>query len=142
MKTLLAVDDSRIVRTMIVRHLTGLDVTVVEAEDAQEGLWEARRRRPDLILLDITLPVMDGWQALKELRKGEATKSTPVIMLTTESDCDSFVKGGNLDVASCLAKPFRRETIRSEVGKALGATEEEQAGSESNAPIKTSRLER
>jgi CheY-like chemotaxis protein len=134
MKTLLAVDDSRIVRTMIARHLTGLNVTIVEAVDGQEGVWAARRRRPDLILLDITLPVMDGWQALKELRKDAATRSTPVIMLTTEPNCNSCEPAADLDVCSCLVKPFRRETIRMEVGKALGASAEKHKGEASNAP--------
>jgi len=133
MKTLLAVDDSRIVRTMLARHLTGLNLTIVEAVDGQEGVRVARRRRPDLILLDVTLPVMDGWQALKELRKDEATKSTPVIMLTTEPDCNFSEPAADLDVCSCLMKPFRRETIRMKVGKALGARAEKHGGEASNA---------
>ncbi len=69
MSTVLTIDDSKVVRTMVARHLQPYGCTVVEAQNGVEGLEAARQHRPDLILLDVTMPVMDGRQCLAELRK-------------------------------------------------------------------------
>lgn len=121
MKTVLTVDDSKVVRSMVTRHLQPYGCTIVEATNGQEGVDMARAHAPDLILLDVTMPVMDGRQALAELRKDPATRAIPVIMLTAESGRDLVVEIAKLGVSGYIVKPFQQGTFDKEVGKVLGA---------------------
>jgi two-component system, cell cycle response regulator len=128
MKTVLTVDDSKVVRSMVARCLESYGCRIVEATNGQEGVAAARQHKPDLILLDITMPVMDGRQALAELRKDVACAAIPVIMLTAESGRDIVLEIARMGVTGYIVKPFQKETFDTEVGKVLGAAE-------SNAPI-------
>lgn len=121
MSTVLTVDDSKVVRTMVTRHLQHYGCTIVEATNGQEGVDMARAHKPDLVLLDVTMPVMDGRQALGELRKDETTKGIPVIMLTAESGRDLVVEIAKLGVHGYIVKPFQQDTFDKEVSKVLGA---------------------
>lgn len=121
MSTVLTVDDSKVVRTMVTRHLQHYGCTIVEATNGQEGVDMARTHKPDLVLLDVTMPVMDGRQALGELRKDETTKGIPVIMLTAESGRDLVVEIAKLGVHGYIVKPFQQDTFDKEVSKVLGA---------------------
>jgi CheY-like chemotaxis protein len=118
MKTVLTVDDSKVVRSMVARGLQGFGCRVIEAANGQEGVEAARRYRPDLVLLDTAMPVMDGRQALEELREDPATRDIPVIMLAHESDRDVELAG--LRVSGVVVKPFQTQTFEREVGKVLG----------------------
>jgi two-component system cell cycle response regulator len=120
MSTVLTVDDSKVVRTMVTRHLQPYGCMIVEATNGQEGVDLARTHKPDLVLLDATMPVMDGRQALAELRKDEATKGIPVIMLI-ESGRDLVMEIAKLGVHSHIVKPFQRGTFDKEVSTVLGA---------------------
>lgn len=121
MSTVLTCDDSKVVRSMVTRHLQPYGCTIVEATNGQEGVEMARTHKPDLVLLDVTMPVMDGRQALAELRKDDATKSIPVIMLTAESGRDLVVEIAKLGVSGYIVKPFQQDTFDKEVSKVLGA---------------------
>lgn len=79
---ILVVEDERLVREAIKRKLLGAGMTVLEAVDGQEGLDTALREKPDLILLDILLPVMDGISVLEKLREDEWGKNVPIIILS------------------------------------------------------------
>jgi CheY-like chemotaxis protein len=120
MSTVLTVDDSKVVRTMVTRHLRPYGCTIIEAQNGQEGVALARAHKPDLVLLDVTMPVMDGRQALVELRKDDATKIVPVIMLTSERGSDLAPEVAALGVQGCIVKPFRQVTFDREVSKVLG----------------------
>ena len=121
MKTVLTVDDSKIVRSMVTQHLKDFGVNVVEATNGQEGVAAAREHTPDLILLDVTMSVMDGRQALGELRKDEATKGIPIIMLTAESCRELVTEILKLGVTGYIVKPFQKDVFAAEVSKVLGA---------------------
>jgi len=121
MSTVLTVDDSKVVRSMVTRHLQPYGCTIIEATNGQEGVEMARTHQPDLVLLDVTMPVMDGRQALGELRKDAATKGIPVIMLTAESGRDLVVEIAKLGVNGYIVKPFQQDTFDKEVSKVLGA---------------------
>jgi CheY-like chemotaxis protein len=84
-KKILTVDDSRVVRNIVKNALKPYDCVVFEGSNGQEGLTLAAREKPDLIILDITMPVMDGIGMLVELKKDPDPKDTPVIMLTAEA---------------------------------------------------------
>jgi len=120
MKTVLTVDDSKVVRALIARNLGDYGVRVVEAENGRDGVRAARLHRPDLILLDVTMPVMDGRAALTALRSDPKTRSIPVIMLSAESREDLVGEFMRLGVVGHIVKPFLQATFDAEVAKVLG----------------------
>ncbi len=121
MKKVLTIDDSKVVRSMVTRHLQPYGCEVVEATNGQEGVEAAKQHQPDLILLDVTMPVMDGKQALAAIRADAATKALPVIMLTAESGRELVVEIVKLGVNGYIVKPFQKESFEKEVSKILGA---------------------
>lgn len=120
MAKVLTVDDSKVVRTMVARALQPYGCHVIEAQNGQEGVEAAKGHKPDLILLDVTMPVMDGRQALAALRADPSTKAIPVIMLTAETGKDIVVEVAKLGVTGYIIKPFKQDTFDLEVQKVLG----------------------
>lgn len=101
MAKILLVEDDELNRDMLSRRLMRRDYEVVIAEDGQQGLAMASGEKPDLILMDLSLPVMDGWESTRRLKADPLTKSIPVIALTAhampgdrekslEAGCDDF----------------------------------------------------
>ena len=103
---ILSVDDSRTIRLIVMKSFAGYDCRVLEAADGQEGLIVAAREKPDLILLDVTMPVMDGVTMLTKLKEDVALKAIPVIMLTAESDRENMLYATQLGACDYLVKPF------------------------------------
>ena len=98
---LLIVDDNEMNRDMLARRLTRKGYTVVTAEDGEKGLSLARSEAPDLILMDISLPVMGGWEVTRLLKADESTRHIRIIALTAhawvtdrekaiEAGCDDY----------------------------------------------------
>ncbi|HEY3860728.1 MAG TPA: response regulator [Verrucomicrobiae bacterium] len=116
---ILSIDDSRTIRLIVTRALMPYDCVVVEAANGQEGLAAAAREKPDLILLDITMPVMDGVTMLAELRQDPALKDLPVIMLTAESGRENVLHIAKLGVHDYLVKPFRAEQLIEKASRAV-----------------------
>lgn len=101
MSTLLIVEDNEMNRDMLSRRLQRRGYQVLLALDGAEGLAAARTQAPDLILMDMSLPVIDGWEATRQLKAEEATRKIPIIALTAhamsgdrqkavDSGCDDF----------------------------------------------------
>lgn len=101
MPKILLVEDNEMNRDMLSRRLIRRGFEVSIAVDGQQGVDMATADRPDLILMDISLPVLDGWEATRRIKAGEATKGIPVIALTayaepedraqaTAAGCDDF----------------------------------------------------
>ena len=101
MPKILLVEDNEMNRDMLSRRLERKGYQVSLALDGAEGLRRAREARPDLILMDMSLPVMDGWEATRQLKADDSTKAIPVIALTAhamatdeqkarEAGCDDF----------------------------------------------------
>lgn len=101
MAKILLVEDNEMNRDMLSRRLERKGFSVSIALDGAEGLSKARSDAPDLILMDMSLPVIDGWEATRQLKADEATRRIPVIALTAhamasdeqkarESGCDDF----------------------------------------------------
>ena len=116
---ILSVDDSRTIRLIVTRALMAYDCVVIEAANGEEGLAVAAREKPDLILLDITMPVMDGVTMLAKLKEDDALKLTPVIMLTAESGRENVVHISKLGVNDYLVKPFRVEQLIEKASRAV-----------------------
>jgi CheY-like chemotaxis protein len=101
MSKILLVEDQEMNRDMLSRRLTKRGYDVAIAVDGAEGLEKARSESPDLILMDMSLPVMDGWEATRVLKADEATRGIPVVALTAhamstdrekalEAGCDAY----------------------------------------------------
>ena len=99
----LVVDDSSTMRRIVVNSLQRIGFTdIVEAADGKEALEKAFNLRPDIILMDLSLPGIDGWQATRELKRDERTAKIPIVALTghaleahsrsaKEAGCDAFI---------------------------------------------------
>src|SRR3954465_14706411 len=85
MPKLLLVEDNEYNRDMLVRRLNKKGFEVVTAVDGGEGVAKARSEKPDLILMDMHLPVLDGWEATRQLKEAEDTKAVPIIALTADA---------------------------------------------------------
>ena len=98
-KTILIVEDSKLLRAVVRDELERTGFTVIEAEDGKLGIEAALSQHPDLIMLDLIMPVMDGMTMFGLLRADEWGKSVPVIMLTGEEEgrIASWVNGEQLD---------------------------------------------
>jgi CheY-like chemotaxis protein len=97
MPKVLLVEDNDINRTMISRRLTKLGYEVVDASNRQQGIDMASSESPDLILLDMSLPVVDGWEAARNIKNTSSTKDIPIIALTAhamEGDRDKALGAG------------------------------------------------
>ena len=101
MPKILLVEDNEMNRDMLSRRLERRGYEVIVAVDGEAGVARARTERPDLVLMDMSLPVLDGWEATRQLKASPETKSIPVIALTahamagdrekaTEAGCDDF----------------------------------------------------
>jgi two-component system cell cycle response regulator len=115
---ILTVDDSRAVRMLVKKALADMAFEIHEAEDGEKGLVAVEEHQPDLILLDVTMPVLDGPGMLERLRgRGVAT---PVILLTAESGTTvigPMLKQGG--ITEYIVKPFKPEQLRAKVIEAL-----------------------
>jgi CheY-like chemotaxis protein len=118
-KTVLTIDDSKTVRTVISKHLIQFSVGMLEAENGEEGVACARKGSPDLILLDYNMPVMDGYHTLVELKMDPALKSIPVVMVTTETSKETVIKLLKLGLNDYIAKPFTRELLLRKINPIL-----------------------
>lgn len=85
MATILLVEDSNFNREMLTRRLKEHGYDVIQAVDGEQGLASARAEAPDLILMDLYLPVLDGWDAISMLKTDDKTKHIPVITLTASA---------------------------------------------------------
>jgi len=115
----LSVDDSRTIRLIVTRAFMPYDCVVIEAANGEEGLAAAAREKPDLILLDITMPVMDGLTMLAKLKEDDELKLMPVIMLTAETARDKVLRVSKLGVHDYLIKPFRAEQLIETAARAV-----------------------
>ncbi|HWV40325.1 response regulator [Pseudorhodoplanes sp.] len=97
MPKILLVEDNEMNRDMLSRRLLRNNFEVVMAVNGKEGVDMAKSERPDIILMDMSLPVMDGWEATRTIKADEETKSIPVIALTAhamESDREQALQAG------------------------------------------------
>ena len=116
---ILSIDDSRTIRMIVTRTLKNHDCIVSEASNGEEGLAAAAADKPDVILLDITMPVMDGITMLTKLREDPALKDIPVIMLTAESSRENVSHIARLGVRDYLVKPFKEEQLIEKLGRII-----------------------
>ena len=118
-KKILVVEDSPTTRKVIALTLNQKGFAVIEAQDGMEALSKLSEEKPDLILLDIILPKMDGYKILSIIKENEEFKNTPVIMLTSKDGILNKVKGKLAGSTAYLTKPFEPKDLIKTVEKYL-----------------------
>jgi CheY-like chemotaxis protein len=115
---ILTIDDAKAVRLMVEKALAPFDCEPTEATNGFNGLFEMEKRRPDLILLDVMMPVMNGLDMLERLRSAPEIADIPVIMMTSRSD-HAYMADIAAMGASTLMKPFTEAALLESIGKVL-----------------------
>ncbi|MDR3573523.1 MAG: response regulator transcription factor [Anaerolineaceae bacterium] len=119
-KTILMVDDKANMRSMVRDYLSEENFRVLEAENGQQALAVARQEKPDLILLDIMMPKMDGYEFLQAFRKEQ---NTPIILLTARLEETDKVLGLELGADDYVTKPFGLRELEARIKAVLRRTE-------------------
>jgi two-component system cell cycle response regulator DivK len=117
-KTILLIEDVEDNRDLVVQILES-EYTVVEARDGQEGLEKARATQPHLILLDLALPKMDGWEAARRLKADPALKAIPIIALTAFAMEGDEARALEAGCNAYVAKPILPKDLRAHVRRVL-----------------------
>jgi DNA-binding response OmpR family regulator len=102
----LVIDDEAPIRLLCRVNLEAAKIEVSEAEDGKSGLEAARAERPDLILLDVMMPGMDGWQVFEQLLQDERTAKIPIVFLTARAELRDQARGLELGGVDYVTKPF------------------------------------
>ena len=114
---ILTVDDSNTVRIIVRKAFKSFACEILEAQNGVEGLAMAAKTTPDIILLDITMPIMDGVEMLTKLKSDSQLKSIPVIMLTAEAGRENVMKIAKIGVRDYIVKPFKDELLIDKVAR-------------------------
>ncbi len=104
--TVLVIDDEAAIRLLCRVNLEAEGLTVLEAADGRAGVDRARAERPDVILLDVMMPGLDGWQAAEQLVADERTRDIPIVFLTARADFRDRERGLEAGGIAYLTKPF------------------------------------
>jgi two-component system, OmpR family, response regulator MprA len=132
--TILVVDDEPAVRDALERALRAQDYAVTTAENGRQALDAITQRRPDVVLLDVLMPVMDGFEACRRLR--ELGDRTPVLMLTARDSVGDRVDGLDAGADDYVVKPFALEELLARIRALL-----RRSGAPSNEPMQLADLE-
>jgi DNA-binding response OmpR family regulator len=119
MASILVIEDDSSLRDTLRIHLSAAGYSVRVAADATEAIRAILAGVPDLILSDVSLPYMDGFELLEVLRRDESTRSVPVILLTGLVDDDNYVRGLQLGATAYLTKPVLREELLKAIAAGL-----------------------
>jgi len=103
-KTILIVEDDESISNMYQTKMKQLGLNILAAADGARGLEEAKKQKPDLIILDVILPQLDGFSILEELKKGKETAKIPVLMLTNLSTTEDQEKANKLGANGYIVK--------------------------------------
>ena len=108
---MLVVDDEHAIRLLCRVNLSASGIDVLEAENGITALELARRERPDLVLLDVMMPDVDGWTVARELAEDDETHEIPIVFLTARTEAADKRMGQQLGGVGYLVKPFDPVTI-------------------------------
>ena len=123
-KTILLVDDSSTILMMEKFILRNDPYDLITAADGEEAVRKAIARKPDLILLDVVMPRMNGFEACRRLRECEETRDTPIIMVTTRGEAANVETAWLSGCTDYVTKPINANELLAKVRSLAGATEE------------------
>jgi twitching motility two-component system response regulator PilH len=115
----LIIDDSKTVVTVIKKYLRSAGYDTFEAFDAESGLTMIREYAPELIFLDIMLPGMNGFTALRTIRRDPLTRDIPVIMMSGNEQAMEQFYGSRIGADDFMKKPFSRDEVFFRIGRLL-----------------------
>ncbi|MAC28955.1 MAG: hypothetical protein CMN31_12085 [Sandaracinus sp.] len=118
-KTVLCADDDLEILGLVTRHVKSLGATVLEASDGEEALRVARREKPDLIVLDVMMPGMSGWEVCRAVREDENLADTGVLMLTGIGERLNEMTSPLYGADDFLDKPFDLEDLEAKLEDVL-----------------------
>jgi len=121
MSKILLVEDNEMNRDMLSRRLERKGFEVVIAVDGQAGVEMATSTSPDIILMDLSLPVMDGWEATRQIKADPATQGIPVIALTAHAMSGDEVKAREAGCDDYDTKPVNLNRLLEKIGSFLGS---------------------
>jgi two-component system phosphate regulon response regulator PhoB len=116
---ILVADDNQQIRLLVSAALRSLGHEILQAVDGETALETAIAEHPDLVLLDVTMPKLDGFEVLSFLRKRPETESVKVIMLTTAAQKTDLKHGADLGCDDYITKPFEPKVLREVVERVL-----------------------
>lgn len=119
-KRILIVDDQMDWRLLVRMSLDSYNVEIIEADDGQKGINLAESARPDLIIMDNNMPVLSGYEAIKKVRANPATRSMPIIMLTSKGFDSQMKEMIMLDISEFISKPFEEDKLIESIEKIIG----------------------
>jgi two-component system, cell cycle response regulator DivK len=119
-KTILLVEDNEDNLAVYRTILDHMGYRVLEARDGEEGVQRAQQDRPDLILMDISIPKIDGWEATRRLKADEATRGIPIVALTAHALEEDRQKALDTGCDGYLAKPVEPRRVVEEVRRFVG----------------------
>ena len=111
MKTCLVVDDSSVIRKVARRILEGMNFQIAEAEDGEKALKVCEQNLPDAVLLDWNMPVMDGYEFLRALRRMPGGDKPKVVFCTTENDVAHIARALHAGANEYIMKPFDKDIV-------------------------------
>jgi DNA-binding response OmpR family regulator len=115
----LVVDDDQLLLRLVELNLGKIGIEVLLADNGEEALKLASERRPDLVLLDIMMPTMDGYEVLRRLKENENTSDIPVIMLTARSSPSDRRRCEDMGALAYITKPFNLQDLRDTANQIL-----------------------
>jgi two-component system, chemotaxis family, chemotaxis protein CheY len=116
-KRILTIDDSKTMRDMLLLTLTDAGFEVLQGVDGEDGLAVLGDQKVDVIITDINMPKMDGYEVIRQLRQNPRHKTTPILVLTTESDADKRNIARNAGATGWMVKPFDPEGLIAVINK-------------------------
>ncbi len=125
MYRVLVVDDDPMVTRLVRINLELEQFEVEEAWDGRTAMKMMRENPPDLLVLDIMMPQMDGWEILRLMREDEALKDLPVVVLTAKVQDEDMARGWRMGADGYIVKPFNPVNLADALRKVLSATPEE-----------------
>ena len=121
-KKILVVDDEERVREMLGFRLRLFGYEVVLASNGREALEAATREKPDLVLLDVMMPELDGFQVCSRLKQDEATRGIPVVILTAKAEAKDVTRAVNSGAVDYVVKPYDPQVLQQKVARSLSKT--------------------
>lgn len=118
-KKILIVDDSAVERQLLKNMIEGLGFIIIEAENGESGIKMALEFEPEIILMDVVMPGINGFQATKQITNNEKLKGVPVIMCTSKNQETDKVWGAKQGAKAYVVKPINKEVLISEIDKLI-----------------------
>ena len=119
-RKILLVDDSETVLQMEQMILAKSSYELILARDGEEGVAKALATQPDLILMDVVMPKMNGFEAMKQLRENAQTRSVPIVMVTSKAEAESMETGYQTGCSDYIIKPIDQLELVTKVKNLLG----------------------